>query len=745
MRDSPLGSFSLTVTDAAATPRLRQRALTFSPWGWEESASDGELGAQVRVFTLRRNVFAIVASFTTGASPLKVEARIEGVLPAADGSAQTMTYDLIVLDNAEGRPFGVAFGSTASPVAVSSSGGKSYAASARFEVVGNQQLGLLVAFDADPQKAGSLVSAPPADPAKWHEPIAADWAAYLASGTKAHLSSPLQQRADENAKALLRMNQLSDEGGRVLGGMPSKTHYNHFWVWDSAFHALAVSEYSPLDARAHLDALFRAQLGSGDEAGMIPNHVDEAGGAEPIGLPGYADLYSQAPAFGLSLRPVFERTTRSEDDRAWLKRMYDGSGLFIDWWFRRRDKDGDGMPEVNGGWEDGADNSPRFTEIWGDSIVARLPALESDPRPRLNAVDIAAFLYVYEVEQARIAEALGELEQAAAWRDRARAFAEKIEADGSFWDPERGGYYDYVRGASGRQRFVKANTPVTWFPLFAGTTKDPARVERLVATITDPAKFWGPHGIPSVAFDDATFDAHEYWRGPVWLNYGYLTAIALYRYGYDDEAQALKQRLLETSTRPDGHWEYYDSKTGEGINAYQYGWSGALYMELLRDRHQAEAFDVSRAQPALSREGFIQRLTRLSDGQDLVLIEAVGTSQLPRSVITSEQPLFTGAPVTLSFADPWATLGTGELQLRLPSFQRAKLELGSADGAVTTSEFRAGEVITAKVGQRLVVSDYRFGGDADGCACGASGPGSLLGVAAFVLARLGRKRSRRAS
>ncbi len=762
LRDDPvpgsrgLAGFSLTFTQGSTARLTGTRRIQFQPWGWQETTEDAELKATAKVFTLAQDTFAVVVDLTGVTSPLTVEARIDGKTQGQGAYSAAGSSSLLTIDNLEDRPFGVALW-TADPVLERTGfNGSTFGAILKSTAAVSGQLVYLLAFDDVPAAAAErpvTLAAAKGDPANWAETIRADWEAHLASYTPALEQDARRLEVDRRARTLLRMNEVGPLPSMPgPAAYPAKTHYNHFWLWDSAFEALGVSEQSAIRAFDYLDAVYRGQITRADdpELGLIPNHVDEHGVPPKLGIPGALDLFSQAPALGLALREIYERSAQDDAARERLARSYDVARPYLDWWTRRRDADLDGLAEVNGGWEGGQDNGPRYTEIWGDNLFARLAVSDNDPRPKLDSVDINAWLYLYEIELSRIARILGRTDDIQLWQQRAsdRAFRMDDTTNG-FWNEERGGYYDFTRvGGDKARSFLKTRTYTVWSPLFAGVTRDTARVRRLVAQLTDPKQFWGAHGVPTVAFDDAAYNSQDYWRGPVWLNINYLAASALFRYGYEAKAEELRQKVLDLVVSEGQLREYYDSTSGQGLNVSAFGWSGALYLELMRHRHEAEGFVVQEGGPAKTRQGYLRRLFRLSDGKLLAEVSAEGTYEVPRTTFESATQLFADEPIAITFEDPFQRVEGRTLTVTLPELSEAKVSVTEAGGTVRTEEPRAKgtEVIriTARVGDRIEVSRFRFKGQG-GCGCGTSGGLELVALSSLAVlarARRGLRRSR---
>ncbi len=133
----------------------------------------------------------------------------------------------------------------------------------------------------------------------------------------------------------------------------------------------------------------------------------------------------------------------------------------------------------------------------------------------------------------------------------------------------------------------------------AGRLPEPI-TRRLVERLTDSATFWSRYPVPSVALNDPHFDAHQMWRGPTWVNVNYLLVEGLERCGYPVEAAELRGRSIELIGRHRDIYEYYNPLTGEPSPkaASLFGWSAALFIELLLQAQAAGADRAASDRPA---------------------------------------------------------------------------------------------------------------------------------------------------
>ncbi|MBP3543411.1 MAG: trehalase / alfa-L-rhamnosidase / mannosyl oligosaccharide glucosidase, partial [Lachnospiraceae bacterium] len=93
--------------------------------------------------------------------------------------------------------------------------------------------------------------------------------------------------------------------------------------------------------------------------------------------------------------------------------------------------------------------------------------------------------------------------------------------------------------------------------------------------LMNPARFWTPWGIRSLAADEVMYRPDDSrgnpsnWLGPIWIVAEYLCFRALLDYGYVEEAKELCEKTLtllgEDLEATGCLHEYYNPFTGEGI------------------------------------------------------------------------------------------------------------------------------------------------------------------------------------
>lgn len=349
--------------------------------------------------------------------------------------------------------------------------------------------------------------------------------------------------------------------------------FHGVWSWDSWKHARALANFAPELAKEQLRVMFDYQ----DEHGMVADviYVDSTDN-------NWRD--TKPPLSAWAVWAIYERS----GDRAFLGEMYPRLWQYHEWWYANRDHDVNGLCEygstdgtrVAAGWESGMDNAVRFDEA--------TMLQNNDGAWSLNqeSVDLNSYLYAEKLYLASMADELGRVRDAAVLR----AAAEDLQAliQSTMFDEETGYFYD-VNIETKEPLVVQG--PEGWIPLWAGVaTEEQAR--QVVRVMMDADKFATHVPFPTLSAAHEKFDPLDgYWRGPVWLDQAYFAIKGLERYGYVEEADAMRTRLFEA---PNGvladapFHENYHPLTGEPLNAAHFSWSAAHYLLLLESSAETE-------------------------------------------------------------------------------------------------------------------------------------------------------------
>jgi neutral trehalase len=251
-----------------------------------------------------------------------------------------------------------------------------------------------------------------------------------------------------------------------------------------------------------------------------------------------------------------------------IRKVYQPLVNWHEWWKKGRDLDNNGLYEYHWRNESGWDDSPRWDKM--TRMSGRIEEMYAE------AVDLNCLLYLDAVNLSKMASWLGMKEEAERWMSEAQSLAERINA--VLWDENIGLYMD--RDAlSGKMSKVKS--PAAFYTMLVGIAPK-SRVERMIREhLLNPKEFWLPRPVPVVAADEETFRPDSFWRGTVWGNIDFIVVSGLRNYGYNELAEEVKSKFIDTITSERYFHERYNPLTGKGIGATNFGWNASLFFQFL--------------------------------------------------------------------------------------------------------------------------------------------------------------------
>jgi hypothetical protein len=229
--------------------------------------------------------------------------------------------------------------------------------------------------------------------------------------------------------------------------MPDKWEYPWYAAWDLAFHVTALSLVDPVFAKQQLGLMLRDDFLHPN--GQIPAYEWNFGDVNP-------PVHASATLFTYRLDKA-----RGEEDRDWLKSVFQKLLLNFTWWVNRKDRAGKNVFE--GGFL-GLDNIGVFDR--------------SAPLPTggyLEQADGTAWMGMYCLNMLEISAELAAHDPA--YVDMCMKFAQHylwiasamLHAgdDTGMWDEEDGFFYDVLRTPDGGARRLKVRSMVGLLPLAA--------------------------------------------------------------------------------------------------------------------------------------------------------------------------------------------------------------------------------------------------------------------------------------
>ncbi|MDY6953442.1 MAG: DUF547 domain-containing protein, partial [Thermodesulfobacteriota bacterium] len=433
-----------------------------------------------------------------------------------------------------------------------------------------------------------------------------------------------------------KAKQILDQNWTGSYTKPAPSLYPHQWNWDSGFIAMGRSHYDTRRAMVEIETLFDAQW----QNGMVPQIVfnpDALGGYFPEPDFWQTDKCGKVPpgrlTSGITMPPVhaiavekiYRNAPRPRRVVPFLERIYPKLLALHKYLYRERDPKGEGLVYIRHPWESGIDNSPTWDGPLGKISLdlATLPAYERkdlaqgiDPSMRPTDADYDRYVYLVDLfrecdyDEARIQktcpfliqdplfnsvlcranEALAEIarlinaspDMPLSWAKKtARAIREKL------WHGEHQifGCFDLVANEP-----IHVDTAAGFLPLYAGAaTREQAGLiyERLDSTSFCALQQGNCFTVPNYDTQKEGFDRSNYWRGPVWININWMLAHGLRRYGYTLKADSLQKDLLQLPLRF-GFYEYFDSFEGTGYGSDNFGWTAALFIDLVHGFYEGK-------------------------------------------------------------------------------------------------------------------------------------------------------------
>jgi len=388
------------------------------------------------------------------------------------------------------------------------------------------------------------------------------------------------------ALSLARQSMLPPEG---------RTRFNYYvfsreptWSWGhdgQVFHeSLSMLAYAHLDPKSAMDSQ-RVFIEAQEPDGYVPYRM---GPYVVRTFPVEGEKTTSAPFYSWVNLEVYRIGRDRVDATAFLEEAYRSGAAFTEFLIANRDRDRDGLLEWGG---------HAVLESVRDSQVPIWDLLgENDPKaPSLvEALDLSVMVVQEMRALSEMACELGRKDEGARWSKRAEEISRLVEE--TMWDEATGFYYNVDRETNS---FVtrsgldlRRQEIIGFLPLWAGVAS-PERSKTLVAKLTDPKKFWRRFGVPTLAADDPGYEPQIrrccQWNGAVWLEWNYLVFSGLLRYGYEDVARELGERMVEAAaaqlSRNHRFWESYSPDEVKLASPQSYIWDSILARVLI-DLHR---------------------------------------------------------------------------------------------------------------------------------------------------------------
>lgn len=389
---------------------------------------------------------------------------------------------------------------------------------------------------------------------------------------------------------LLQNNQRETNGYHYT--LPSPELYPFQWLWDSCFHAVMYNALGNHEAaKAELTSACTLPL----ESGLLPHIIywERPQNGEQWGREERSDALDAAwgvqDCSAITQPPLIARvvleTFEATGDTDWARTLLPTLIEYFEGLAVNRVFEDTGLLMLINPDESGEDNSPRFDELLNlppqhskhDHLDKRIELLhryvECDFREigcmdDIFAVVDVAFNAIY-LDGLRAIKTLTEHINGSVATKTFTNRLEHVEAHfHAFFAPMGWNSYDVVH-----KKPIEVATWNRFMPLYTGAVSKTEAAD-LVAKLNDTDTFAGTYGLRTTAANEPSYDPEDgFWRGPVWASPHWFIARGLRQYGYDTEADALRDQLV-TLIETSGWREQYHPDTGTGQGASNFTWSG---------------------------------------------------------------------------------------------------------------------------------------------------------------------------
>jgi hypothetical protein len=196
-------------------------------------------------------------------------------------------------------------------------------------------------------------------------------------------------------------------------------------------------------------------------------------------------------------------------------------------------------------WESGIDNS----------VV-----VSNDPKLSTEGVDLQVYMIREYRAVSALAQRLGHKDDVAVYAKKADDLSARMSE--RMWSEKDGMFYN-LDSRTGKPVTGRQWTNLT--PLWG--VASPAQAKRIIEEhLLNPAEFWAPHGVRTLAATEPDYKGNGYWRGSAWVVSNYLMMRGLLAYGYPEPARELADKtvavLVADLRKSGGMNECYDPETG---------------------------------------------------------------------------------------------------------------------------------------------------------------------------------------
>ncbi len=249
----------------------------------------------------------------------------------------------------------------------------------------------------------------------------------------------------------------------------------------------------------------------------------------------YYGAVDSTPLFVMLAGAYLDRT----NDIKTLRAIWPSIDAALGWIANYGDADGDGFVEYGRKSRDGLVN-----QGWKDSFDSVFHADGRMAEGPIALAEVQGYVFAAKRAAARIADALGEPEQAAQLSAEADILQTRFER--AFWNQELG---MYALALDGKKQPCLVRSSNAGQTLFSGICA-PGHAHATAVRLLGPSFFSG-WGIRTIAAGEARYNPMSYHNGSVWPHDNALIAMGFARYGLREAVAKVFTGLFETASQTD--------------------------------------------------------------------------------------------------------------------------------------------------------------------------------------------------
>lgn len=403
---------------------------------------------------------------------------------------------------------------------------------------------------------------------------------------------------------------------------PADVEYTYQWLWDTAFHAIILSNFDLEWAKSEIRNYLKGQW----EDGFLPHVVFWTINLGTLphwafieSKSGFKDFFTRITLFkkativpktsALTQPPVLpiavEQIYQKGQDKEFLKEVLPKLSKGLKWLLENRDPDQDHLISIISPNESGMDELPVFQIVSGydglDMTKLRYYYRKSD---LLNKRHFYNSKNILKKDYFNVEEVLFNTVFVEAARSLSRLFKEINDpAEAKFfkevadkaeenllekcWNRTENIFYSLY---SKRELQANIKTVASLLPLYLDGLKGEQLKLLVEEHLLNKDEFLTEYPIPSVAKNEPYYTPEDVgkskisgtsllWRGATWINTNWFIVKGLRKHGYDDIADQIVEKMVDMIQR-EGFREFYNPETGEGYRRDNFGWS-SLVLDLL--------------------------------------------------------------------------------------------------------------------------------------------------------------------